>query len=389
MKRQATLFAAAPLAALAGALLLTAPGAQAADIKIGVIAPLSGPIASQGVPTSRGIQAALKYRSEVGGRKVALIQLDDASDPSASARAARKLIDEEKVDVVIGTGGVPGSMAIAAICREAKVPLISYTPLVLSGDDSAWAVTTAQPAPLMINAVVEHMKKAGVKTIGYIGFSDSWGDLAYGSLQKSAEAAGMSVVTNERYARADSSVAGQVLKIVAAKPDAVIGGTAGTPGALPYIALAERGYKGAIYGTHGIINPDFVRVTGPSGQGLLAPTGPVMVAEQLPDSHPSKKVAADFRAAHQAVHNAVPGDAFSAYAFDSWLVATDAAARVAPKIEPGTPEYRAALRDAIFATKDLAVTHGVLTFKAGSPYGADSRSAVVVKLDKGQWVLQP
>lgn len=388
MKRPSQ-FLSTSLAILATALLPLAPVAKAADLKIGVIAPLSGPIASQGVPTSRGIQAAMKYRSEVGGRKVKLIQLDDASDPSASARAARKLIEEEKVDVVIGTGGVPGSMAIATICRESKTPLVSYTPLVLSGADSAWAVTTAQPAPLMINAVVEHMKKAGVKTIGYIGFSDSWGDLAYNSLEKSAKAAGMTVVTNERYARSDSSVAGQVLKIVAARPDAVIGGTAGTPGALPYIALSERGYKGAIYGTHGIINPDFIRVAGAAGQGLLAPTGPVMVAEQLPDSHPSKKVAADFRAAYQAVHNAVPGDAFSAYAFDSWLVAIDAAARVAPNLEPGTPEYRAALRDAIFATKDLPVTHGVLTFKEGSPYGADSRSAVVVKLDKGQWRLQP
>jgi branched-chain amino acid transport system substrate-binding protein len=388
MKRRSQFFAAS-LAVLAAILLAPAPAATAADLKIGVIAPLSGPIASQGVPTSRGIQAAMKYRSEVGGRKVTLVQLDDASDPSASARAARKLIDDEKVDVIIGTGGVPGSMAIATICRESKTPFVSYTPLVPSGDDSAWAVTTAQPAPLMINAVVEHMKKAGVKTIGYIGFSDSWGDLAYNSLEKSATAAGMRVVTNERYARSDSSIAGQILKIVAAKPDAVIGGTAGTPGALPYITLSDRGYKGAIYGTHGIINPDFVRVTGAAGQGLLAPTGPVMVAEQLPDSHPSKKVAADFRAAYQAVHNALPGDAFSAYAFDSWLVALDAAARVSPKLEPGTPEYRAALRDAIFATKDLAVTHGVLTFKAGTPYGADSRSVVVVKLDKGQWRLQP
>jgi len=366
-----------------------ANSAGAADLKVGFIAPLSGPISSQGIPNAKGIQAGLKYKAEVGGRKIVLIQLDDASDPSTSARNARKLIEDEKVDVIVGTGGVPGSMAIAAVARETKTPLVSFTPLTLAGDESAWAVTTAQPASLMISAVVEHMKRAGVKSVGYIGFSDSWGDLAYASLKKSAESAGIKVVADERYARSDNSVAGQVLKILAAKPDAVLGGTAGTPGALPYLALAERGYKGMIYGTHGLINPDFVRVAGASAQGLLAPTGPVMVADQLPANHPSKKIAAEFRAAYQQTHNAVPTDAFSAYAFDAWLVIANAAARVAPKLEPGTAEYRAALRDAIFATKELAVTHGVLNFSPGSPNGADSRSVVIVKLDKGQWVLQP
>lgn len=388
MKREARKIFAFLAVASAG-MLLQVQAADAADIKVGLITPLSGPVSSQGIPYAKGIQAGAKHIPEVGGRKIVLIQLDDASDPSASARNARKLIEEEKVDVVIGTGGMPGAMAIAAICRETKTPLVSFTPLALAGEDSAWAVTTAQPAPLMIAAVVEHMKKAGVKSVGYIGFSDSWGDLAHDTLLKSAQAAGMNVVTNERYARSDTSITGQVLKLVSARPDAVLGGTAGTPGALPYLGLTERGYKGAIYGTHGLINPDFVRVAGASAQGLLAPTGPVMVAEQLPDSHPSKKVAGEFRAAYQAAHNTAPTDAFSAYAFDAWMVVTDAARRVSPKLEPGSPEYRAALRDAIFATKELAVTHGVLSFKAGSPYGADARAAVVVKLDKGQWVLQP
>jgi branched-chain amino acid transport system substrate-binding protein len=362
--------------------------ALATDLKIGVILPLSGPIASQGIPTAKGIQAGAKHRAEVNGRKVTFIQLDDASDPTAAARNARKLIEEEKVDVIIGTGGVPGAMAIAAIAREAKTPLVSFTPLALSGDESAWAVTTAQPAPLMISAVVEHMKKAGIKSVGYIGFSDSWGDLAYSSLQKATEGTAIKVLGNERYARADSSVTGQVLKLVAAKPEAVLGGTAGTPGALPYLALAERGYKGAIYGTHGIINHDFVRVAGASAQGLLAPTGPVVVAEQLPASHPSKKAADEYRAAFQKAHNAAPDEAFSAYSWDAWMIVVNAAARVPAKMEPGTAEYRAALRDAIFSTKELAGTHGVYNFKPGSPYGADARSAVVVKLDKGRWVLQ-
>jgi branched-chain amino acid transport system substrate-binding protein len=186
-----------------------------------------------------------------------------------------------------------------------------------------------------------------VKTVAFIGFSDALGDLAYDSLVKSADAAGIKVVANERYARSDSSVAGQVLKIVASRPDAVFAGNSGTPGALPYIALAERGYKGKIYGTHGLINADFVRVGGASIEGLQVPSGPVLVADQLPDSNPIKKVSMGFRNAYQKVNGAVPTDAFSSYTYDAYLLLADAASRT--KGEPGTPQYRTALRDAWWA----------------------------------------
>jgi branched-chain amino acid transport system substrate-binding protein len=367
--------------------LATSP--LAADLKVGFVTSLSGPGSSIGIPYAKGIQAAHAYKGEIGGRKIQLIELDDASDPSTAARNARKLVDDEKVDVLIGTSGVPGSLAIAAVARESKTPMIGITPLPLSGDETAGIVTTAQPVPLMISAVVEAMKHAKVKTVGYIGFSDAWGDLVYDGLTKNAVNGGYKVVTNERYARADSSVAGQVLKIVAARPDAVMTGGSGTPGALPFLALAERGYKGPVYGTHALINADFIRVAGKAADGMLAPTGPVIVAEQLPANHPTKKIALDFRAAYQKLHNAPTTDAFSAYAFDAWLVLLDAAARVSPKSEPGTPQYRSALRDAIFATKDLAGTHGVYNFKAGNPYGVDERARVIVKLEKGQWKLVP
>ena len=361
--------------------------ALAADYKVGFITSLSGPVSSLGIPYEKGIKAALAYQSELNGRKIQLIELDDASDPSTAARNARKLIDEDKVDVIIGTAGSPGALAIAAVARETHTPLISIANASLPGEEGAWMVTLPQPAPLMMSAVVEKMKKSGVKTVGYIGFTDAWGDLVYDALQKSAGAAGIQVVSNERYARGDSSVTGQVLKIVALHPDAVITGTSGTPGALPYIALAERGYKGQIYGMHALINPDFVRVGGASVEGLLAPTGPVIVAEQLPESNPMRKVAMQFRAAYEKANGAPPNDAFSAYSFDAWLLFLDAAGRA--KGEPGTPQYRVALRDAIVTTHELVGTHSVYNFKPDDRYGSDERSRVVVKLDKGQWKLVP
>jgi len=378
-------------AAVAAIALAFSALALAADLKVGLNVSLSGPNSSIGIPYAKGMQAALAYKGEVNGRKVQLIVLDDASDPTAAGRNARKLIEEDKVDVIMGASGVPASLAMAQAGKEAKVPMIGLSPLLLDAADNAWVVTVAQPPQLMVDAVVERMKRNGVKTVGYIGFSDAWGDLVYNALSKAAEPAGIKVVSNERYARADASVTGQVLKIVSLHPDAVMTGGAGTPGALPFLALTERGFKGGVYGQHGLINPDFIRVAGASGNGSLMPTGPIIVAEQLPADYPTKKIGLDFRAAFQKVNNAPTTDAFSAYSFDAWLVFADAAARAASatKAEPGTPEFRLALRDAIMSTKEVVGTHAVYSFKPGNLYGVDNRARVIVKLDNGQWKLAP
>jgi branched-chain amino acid transport system substrate-binding protein len=365
------------------------PAAQAADLKVGLSVSLSGPNSSIGVPYAKGMQAALAYKGEVNGRKIQLVVLDDGSDPTTAGRNARKLVDEEKVDVLMGTSGVPSAIAMAQVGRESKTPLIGLTPLLLDPAENPWVMTVAQPTQLMIDAVVERMKRNGVKSVGYIGFSDAWGDLVYNALTKAAPAAGITVLGNERYARADASVTGQVLKLLALKPEAVMTGGAGTPGALPFLALQERGFKGGVYGQHGLINPDFVRVVGSAGQGALMPTGPIIVAEQLPADHPSKKIGLDFRAAFQKANNVPTTDAFSAYSFDGWLVFADAASRAMAKAEPGTPEFRVALRDAIFSTKEVVGVHGVYSFKPGNLYGVDERARVIVKLDNGQWKLAP
>lgn len=373
----------AALVSALGASLSSA--ALAADLKVGLSVSLSGPNSSLGVPYVKGMQAAAAYKSEVNGRKIQFIVLDDGSDPTTAGRNARKLVEEEKVDVLMGTSGVPAAIAMAQVARDAKVPMIGLTPIQLDPAENPWVVTVAQPTQLMIDAVVERMKKDGVKTVGYIGFSDAWGDLVYNALVKAAPDAGIKVLSNERYARADASVTGQVLKLLAMRPDAVMTGGAGTPGALPFLAMTERGFKGGMYGQHGLINPDFVRVVGAAGQDALMPTGPVIVAEQLPNEHPTKKISMSFRSVFQKVHNAPTSDAFSAYSFDGWLVFLDAAARA--KGEPGTPEFRVTLRDAITSTKELVGTHGVYNFKPGQLYGVDERARVIVKLDKGQWKL--
>ena len=365
--------------------------ASAADIKIGLSVSLSGPNASLGVPYAKGMQAAVAYRPEIAGHKVVLTVLDDASDPTTAGRNARKLIEEDKVDIIMGTSGVPAAIAMAQVGRETRTPMIGLTPISLPPADAEWLFTVAQPTLLMVSAVVEKMKANGVKTVAYIGFTDAWGDLVYDALIKSAEPAGIKVIANERYARPDPSVTGQVLKIVALHPDAVMTGGAGTPGALPFLALQERGFKGGIYGNHGLINPDFLRVAGSAANGALLPTGPIIVADQLPANYPTRKVSDEFRAAFLKVNGTPSTDAFSAYSFDGYLVFADAAARALSKggVEPGTPAFRVALRDAIATTKEVVGTHGVYNFKAGNLYGVDERARVIVRVENGQWKYVP
>src|SRR5215475_264181 len=369
---------AAIVAALAALSVSTSFGA---DITVGFVTSLSGPGASIGIPYEKGILASQAYADKVGDVKLKLIRLDDASDPSAATRNARKLVEEEKVDVLMGTSGVPGTIAMVVVAAETKTPMISLTPASQPpSPHGQWLISIPQPPPLMVAAVVERMKTDNVRKAAYIGFSDSWGDLVYDALMKNVSGTGIDVVTNERYARADTSVAGQTLKIVAARPDAVITGGSGTPGALPYLALADRGYKGGLYGTHALINPDFVRIGGRAVDGVIAPTGPVIVAEQLPDSNPTKKVSLAFREAYQKTNNSPTSDGFSAYSFDAWLVLLDAAKLALQKAHPETEEFHAAFNEAMQSTNDVVGTHGVYNFKPGAFYGVDQRARVLVQL---------
>ncbi len=377
------------LKSLALTALFSATGASiaSAEIVVGFVTSQSGPISSIGVPYARGALAGQTYIGEVGGEKFRIIMLDDASDPSNASKYARKLIEEDKVDVLMGTAGAPATAAMIAVATELKVPMIAVAPAgtVPMNDGKAWAITTVQPPSDMVGIVVDYIAKTKVTKLGYIGFSDSWGDLVYNNAKASGEKQGVTLVTNERYARADTSVNAQILKVVAARPEAVIIGGSGTGGALPYTALAERGYKGPIYGTPAIVNPDFVRLAGAAAEGTIASASPMAVVNQLPDGHPNKKIGLAFAEAHQKANGVGLTDNFSGYAFDGWLVLADAAKRALATAKPRTQEFRVALRDAIYSTKEVVGAQGIYNYKDGNHFGTDRRALVLIKLEKGEW----
>src|SRR5246500_4810140 len=374
------------------ALLLAAPQFAHADILVGFVTGLSGSVSSIGIPNGKGIAAGQAYVGEVGEEKLRVIQLDDGSDSTASARNARKLVEQEKVDILIGTSGAPQTLAMATAAIEMKIPMIAVSPIapVPAGDGGPWVVQTPQPTPLLVQGIVDHMKARSVKTVAFIGFSDAFGDLMYDSLAQSAKTADIQVIANERYARSDSSVTAQVLRALAARPDAIMLGGTGTPGALPVIALPERGYKGPLYGNHGLISADFLRLAGKAANGIICPTGPVTAAEQLPSSNPIRNVALAFRAAFEKANGEAPTDSFSSYSFDGWLVLVDAAKRaIATGARPGSPELRTALRQALFATREVVGTQGVYTFTPADRHGVDGRSRVLVQIEDGKYKLLP
>ena len=251
----------------------------------------------------------------------------------------------------------------------------------------AWVFKTPQNDAQMATAIVEHMTNNNVQTVAYIGFADAYGEGWWNEFAKIAEVRKIKIVGNERFNRADTSVTGQILKILSAKPDAVLVGGAGTPAALPQKSLKEEGYKGIMDQTHGVANADFLRVCGKDCEGTFLPAGPVLVAAQLPDSNPIKKVAQEYVTKYEAAHGKGSVSTFGAHAWDAGKLLSNAIPEALKKAKPGTPEFRKALRDALESTKNLTATHGVFNLSAQDHLGFDQRARVMVKIEGGTWKL--
>ena len=371
----------AVFAALAGVCPLIAM----ADINVGVSLALTGPGASLGISYKNTFAV---MPATLGGEKVNYIILDDGTDPTTAVKNARKLTQEDKVDLIIGAATVPTSMAIADVAAETKTPQIALAPMSGMDGKFPWSFSHPQPPALMMKAVAEHMKANGIKSVGFIGFSDSWGDLALNGFTASADNMGIKVLTAERYARSDTSVTAQILKLMTAKPDAILIGASGTPAALPHATLVEKGYKGPIYHTHAVVVKDFLRIGGKAVEGGMMPAGPVVVADQLPGNSPLKKAGTAFDKAYEAKFGPGTSNSFSAYTWDAYLLADKAVeTALKKKVKPGTPEFRQAVRDALESTKELVGTHAVYNMSATNHNGVDSRGAVMIKVDNGTWKL--
>ena len=375
------------IAALASVLGTNVAIAQ--DIKVGVTLSATGPAASLGIPERNTFPL---LPQTIGGKKVTYIVLDDASDTTTAVRNARKLISEDKVDVLVGSTVTPNSLAMIDVAAESETPMISMaaSSRIVEPVDAKrrWVFKTPQNDQQMALVIIGHMLAQGIKTVGFIGFADAYGEGWWTQFSNLGEARGLKIVGNERYQRADTSVTGQILKLVSAKPDAILIAGSGTPAALPQKTLKERGYAGKIYQTHGVANNDFLRVCGKDCEGTYLPAGPVLVAEQLPNDHPVKKSATAYVTAYEGAQGKGSVSTFGAHAWDTGVLLQQAIPAALKKGQPGTKEFRTALRDALEGVKNAAGAHGIFNMSANDHLGLDQRAAVMIQIVDGKWVMQ-
>ncbi len=358
-----------------------------AQVKVGVISSATGPTALVGIPQKNTVPLLPR---QIGGLSVEYIALDDASDPTNSVTAVRKLISENNVDAIIGPSGSPNAMGVIQFVADAGVPLLApvgtAAVVVPMDDKKKWVFKTTQNDDIIAEALLDHMVKSGVKTLGFIGLADPYGENWYRVVSGMVEKRGIKVVANERFQRSDASVTGQGLKLVAARPDAVLVAATGGSAVLPQATISDQGYRGKVYQTHGAALPDFIKLGGKKVEGTIMGASLMLVLPEIADSNPSKKIALDYVAAYEKLHGVKPAT-FGANVFDAGLLLQQAVPGAAARAKPGTKEFRAALRDALEQTKELVATQGVYNMTPQDHSGFDRRGREVITVKDGGFVL--
>ena len=372
-------------AAVAAALALPAlpATAQTSEITIGISISTTGPAAALGIPERNALEFVPK---EIGGVPLRLIVLDDGGDPTNATTNARRFVTESRADIIIGSSSTPPTIAVSNVANEAGIPHFALAPFPVTSERAKWSVVMPQPVPIMGKVLYEHMKAHNVKTVGYIGYSDSYGDLWFNDFKNQAVPMGMTLVDEERFARPDTSVAGQVLKLVAANPDAVLIGASGTAAGLPQTALRERGYKGLIYQTHGAASMDFIRIAGPAAEGVIMASGPVMNPEGQPDSALTKKPGLALNTAYEAKYGPNSRSQFAGHSYDAFEVLKRIIPAALKSAKPGTPEFREAIRLALLSEHEIAASQGVYNWTEKDRSGLDDRSRIILTVKDGKYV---
>src|ERR1700761_2725616 len=375
------------LSAAALAAVFALPGmpalAQTNEITIGISITTTGPGAALGIPERNALEFVPK---EIGGVPLKVIVLDDGGDPTAATTNARRFVTESKADIIMGSSITPSTIAVSNVANEAGTPHIGLSPFPITPERAKWSVTMPQPVSIMGKVLYEHMKAHNVKTVGYIGYSDSYGDLWFNDFKAQAVPMGMTVADEERFARPDTSVTGQVLKLIAANPDAILIGASGTAAALPQSELRDRGYKGLIYQTHGAASMDFIRIAGKAAEGVIMASGPVMSPETQPDSTLTKKPGLALNSVYEAKYGPNSRSQFAGHSYDAFEVLKRVIPTALKTAKPGTPEFREAIRQAFLTEREIATSQGVYNFTEKDRYGLDDRSRIILTVKDGKYV---
>lgn len=372
---------------MAATVALLATGHALADITIGVSISLTGPTSALGVPTKNGIEL---WPKSIAGEKLNIIMLDDATDPTLAVKNTRRFITEDKVDVIVGSVATPVAAAMSDVATEGQTVQLMLSPVVLPEGKGAWSFRMPQSTAVMAIPIVEHWKKTGVKTFGFLGYADAYGEAWLKDIMPLAEKAGIKMVATERFARSDTTVTGQALKLVSANPDAILVVASGSGAAMPHKGLVERGYaKGKIYQTHGAASRDLMRIGGADVEGSFVSSGPAVVAPLLPDGNASKAIGVKYVAEYEKAYGKGSANQFGAHAFDVVIVLEKAIPLALKKGKPGTKEFRAGLKEALETMGRTPVSQGVLNYTVTDHFGYTPETGVLLKIVGGEWQVVP
>src|SRR6201995_1851646 len=370
-------------AALAAVLALPGASAQTNEITIGTTITTTGPGAPLGIPERNALEFVPK---EIGGVPLKVIVLDDGGDPTTATTNARRFVTESKADVIMGSAVTPPTIAVSNVANEAGIPHFGLSPFPITPERMKWSVAMPQPIPIMGKVLYEHMKAHNVKSVGYIGYSDSYGDLWFNDFKAQGVPMGLTLADEERFARPDTSVTGQVLKLVAANPDAILVGASGTAAALPQTELRDRGYKGLIYQTHGAASMDFIRIAGKSAEGVIMAPGPGMSPEAQPGPAVPKKPGLALNGGYEAKYGPNSRSQFAGHSYDAFEVLKRVIPTALKTAKPGTPEFREAIRQAFLTEREIPASQGVYNFTEKDRYGLDDRSRIILTVKDGKYV---
>lgn len=354
-----------------------------AEIVIGASFSITGPAAALGIAPRNTIQL---FPQEIAGEKIRYVVLDDATDPTSAARNAQRLVTEEKVDLIIGSTASPSAIAMAQVATESQTVQLSAAPIDLPEERGQWTYRLPQSVSLMAQGTVEHMKKGGAKTFGFLGYSDAYGESWLREMTRYGNEAGLKLVSTERFGRADASVTAQALKVLAPNPDVMLVVASGSGAVMPQKALVDRNFKGKIYQTYSAVAPDLLRMGGKDVEGTWGLSGPAMGSDQLPDNHPSKAVALGFIKLYEAKFGVGSYNQFAANIWGAKLLLDKAIPVALKQAKPGTREFRLALKNAIENSGEVVVPQGVLKYSATDHYGFDHRARFVLQARNGAWV---
>ncbi|MBI1922521.1 MAG: ABC transporter substrate-binding protein [Geobacter sp.] len=364
-------------------ILLTAAGAFAAEpIKIGALFAVTGPAAFLGEPERNTAQMVVDEINKGGGikgRKLELVVYDTQGDSTKAVQAATRLIKEDNVVAIIGPSTTGDSMAVIPVVEKAKIPMVSCAAgMKITDPVKKWVFKTAQNDTLAVEKIYEHLKKRKVSRVAILTVSDSFGSSGREQLKAQAAKFGIQILVDDTYGPKDTDMTSQLTKVRGTQAEALIcWGTNPGPAVIARNAK-QLGLKMPLYMSHGVSSKKFIELAGDAAEGIMIPSGRVIVADLLPKSDKQKKSLMAFVKDYQN-HYRKEGDHFGGHAWDAVMLLKGA-------IEKGgaTPD---GIRNQLEKTRNFAGIGGIFNYSPADHAGLTKDAFVLVEIKKGDWVL--